>query len=88
MFLAKTSNGARYALKRMCVNNDKDLAVCKREINIVVIISLDVLHNFGNKWHFKNKTKQKEPAMCIESATYCIGGSNNYFYVTFPDFFL
>jgi len=35
VFLAKTSNGARYALKRMCVNNDKDLAVCKREINIV-----------------------------------------------------
>ena len=36
VFLAKTSNGARFALKRMCVNNDKDLAVCKREINIVV----------------------------------------------------
>ena len=26
----------RYALKRMFVNNDKDLAVCKREISIVV----------------------------------------------------
>ena len=28
--------GHRFALKRMFVNNDKDLAVCKREINIVV----------------------------------------------------
>jgi AP2-associated kinase len=35
VFLVKGSNGARLALKRMCVNNDKDLAVCKREINIV-----------------------------------------------------
>ncbi len=26
------------ALKRMFVNNEKDLAVCKREINIVVSI--------------------------------------------------
>lgn len=31
------SNGPKkYALKRMFVNNDKDLAVCKREISIVV----------------------------------------------------
>ncbi|XP_023339901.1 AP2-associated protein kinase 1 isoform X2 [Eurytemora carolleeae] len=35
VFLVKGANGARMALKRMCVNNDKDLAVCKREINIV-----------------------------------------------------
>jgi hypothetical protein len=36
VFLVKSNSGARLALKRMCVNNDKDLAVCKREINIVV----------------------------------------------------
>jgi hypothetical protein len=36
VFLVKSNLGARLALKRMCVNNDKDLAVCKREINIVV----------------------------------------------------
>ena len=36
VFLVKNSNGTRLALKRMCVNNDKDLAVCRREINIVV----------------------------------------------------
>ena len=35
----KGANGARLALKRMCVNNDKDLAVCKREINIVVSLN-------------------------------------------------
>ncbi len=36
VFLVKSNSGTRLALKRMCVNNDKDLAVCKREINIVV----------------------------------------------------
>jgi len=35
VFLVKTSHGTRLALKRMCVNNDKDLAVCRREINII-----------------------------------------------------
>ena len=33
VFLVKhKDSGRRYALKRMYVNNDKDLAVCKREI--------------------------------------------------------
>ena len=36
MFLVKSSSGQRLALKRMCVNNDKDLSVCRREISIVV----------------------------------------------------
>jgi len=35
VFLVKSGNGGRLALKRMCVNNEKDLAVCKREINII-----------------------------------------------------
>jgi len=35
VFLVRGKNGAALALKRMCVNNDKDLAVCKREINII-----------------------------------------------------
>jgi len=35
VFLVKSSSGSKLALKRMCVNNDKDLSVCKREINIV-----------------------------------------------------
>jgi len=35
VFLVKSSSGAKLALKRMCVNNEKDLSVCKREINIV-----------------------------------------------------
>jgi len=35
VFLVKSATGARLALKRMCVNNEKDLTVCKREINIV-----------------------------------------------------
>ena len=36
VFLVRGKDGARMALKRMFVNNEKDLAVCKREINIVV----------------------------------------------------
>eukprot|EP00092_Neocalanus_flemingeri_P021728 GFUD01023571.1.p1 GENE.GFUD01023571.1~~GFUD01023571.1.p1 ORF type:complete len:636 (+),score=131.91 GFUD01023571.1:37-1944(+) len=35
VFLVKSSSGSKLALKRMCVNNEKDLSVCKREINIV-----------------------------------------------------
>ncbi|CAG2108046.1 unnamed protein product, partial [Medioppia subpectinata] len=34
VFLVKAHNGVRYALKRMFVNNDYDLNVCKREIQI------------------------------------------------------
>ena len=34
---SESSNGdQKFALKRIFVNNDKDLAVCKREISIVV----------------------------------------------------
>lgn len=35
VFLVKASSG-RYALKRMYVNNEHDLNVCKREIQIAV----------------------------------------------------
>ena len=35
VFLVKSSSG-RYALKRMYVNNEHDLNVCKREIQIAV----------------------------------------------------
>lgn len=34
VFLVRGQNGVRYALKRMFVNNDYDLTVCKREIQI------------------------------------------------------
>jgi AP2-associated kinase len=40
VFLVKGGNGAKYALKRMYVNNEADLAVCKREIQITVSFSL------------------------------------------------
>lgn len=36
VFLVKGNNGSKYALKRMYVNNEQDLAVCKREIQITV----------------------------------------------------
>lgn len=36
VFLVKGSNSSKYALKRMYVNNEQDLAVCKREIQITV----------------------------------------------------
>ena len=32
----KESSDQKFALKRIFVNNEKDLAVCKREISIVV----------------------------------------------------
>ncbi|CAG0887784.1 unnamed protein product [Cyprideis torosa] len=35
VFLAKSSSGQHFALKRMYVNNDYDLHVCRREIKIV-----------------------------------------------------
>lgn len=35
VFLVK-SNGKKYALKRMYVNNQQDLEACKLEINIIV----------------------------------------------------
>lgn len=35
VFLVRASNGGRYALKRMHVNNEADLAACRREIQIV-----------------------------------------------------
>lgn len=36
VFLVRTSNGMKCALKRMFVNNEHDLQVCKREIQIMV----------------------------------------------------
>jgi len=39
VFLVRSSKGEKLALKRMCVNNDKDLSVCRREINIVSNLS-------------------------------------------------
>ncbi|XP_071440568.1 uncharacterized protein Nak [Hetaerina americana] len=39
VFLVKASNGMRYALKRMYVNNEYDLSICKREIQIASNLS-------------------------------------------------
>lgn len=39
VYLVRGSNGARYALKRMYVNNEQDLNVAKREIQITVSFS-------------------------------------------------
>lgn len=36
VFRVKAQNGQLYALKRMYVNNENDLTVCKREIQILV----------------------------------------------------
>lgn len=36
MFLVKGKNNTTYALKRMYVNNEQDLCVAKREIQITV----------------------------------------------------
>jgi hypothetical protein len=42
VFLVRTSNGIKCALKRMFVNNEHDLQVCKREIQIMVRLPLDL----------------------------------------------
>lgn len=47
MFLVRTSNGMKCALKRMFVNNEHDLQVCKREIQIMVRLPLN-LNSVGN----------------------------------------
>ncbi|KAG8229576.1 hypothetical protein J437_LFUL009558 [Ladona fulva] len=39
VFLVKANNGMRYALKRMYVNNEYDLSICKREIQIASNLS-------------------------------------------------
>ncbi|XP_005095146.1 BMP-2-inducible protein kinase [Aplysia californica] len=39
VFLVKNANGGRLALKRMYVNNDRDLAVCQKEIKIMKDLS-------------------------------------------------
>ncbi|KAI1303686.1 AP2-associated protein kinase 1 [Halotydeus destructor] len=39
VFLVKTSSGQRYAMKRLFVNNEQDLAVSKREIQILSLVS-------------------------------------------------
>ncbi|XP_018577181.1 AP2-associated protein kinase 1 [Anoplophora glabripennis] len=39
VYLVKANNGCRYALKRMYVNNDQDLNVAKREIQIASSLS-------------------------------------------------
>lgn len=36
VYLVRGNSGTRYALKRMYVNNDQDLNVAKREIQIAV----------------------------------------------------
>ena len=53
VFLVKSNqNGKKYALKRMYVNNEVDLEICKREIRIIVIFFLNGKHIFVN--HLKS----------------------------------
>ncbi|XP_055346320.1 serine/threonine-protein kinase sel-5-like [Paramacrobiotus metropolitanus] len=39
VFLTKDNNGRRFALKRMYVNTDKDLAMCQQEIHILEFLA-------------------------------------------------
>lgn len=43
VFLAKGQGGARFALKRMYVNNEHDLNVAKREIQIAVSLFFKII---------------------------------------------
>ena len=43
MFLVRASNGSHYALKRISVNNRKDLDVGKLEISIMVSLGVDCI---------------------------------------------
>jgi hypothetical protein len=46
VFLARASNGSHYALKRISVNNRKDLEVGKLEISIMVRKNITIEENF------------------------------------------
>jgi hypothetical protein len=54
VLLVKTSNGRRFALKRISVNNKHDLDICKQEINIMV--------SEGNTC--KNRAQNREKTTC------------------------
>lgn len=43
MFLVRTHQGVRCALKRMYVNNEHDLKICKLEIQIMVSVIVQKL---------------------------------------------
>jgi hypothetical protein len=65
VFLVK-SNGKKYALKRMYVNNQQDLEACKLEIHIIVtIIYIKILKLIDQIGKILLKTKEnverKEP---------------------------
>lgn len=49
VFLVKGNNGVRYALKRMYVNNEQDLLVCKREIQITVGVTTTSSDNISDR---------------------------------------
>lgn len=49
VYLVRASNGTRMALKRMYVNNEQDLNVAKREIQIAVSKSVYAIY-----YHFPN----------------------------------
>lgn len=38
MFQVQDSNGRRFALKRLAVNNQADLKVCKQEVAVMVSV--------------------------------------------------
>uniref|UniRef100_A0A673MEL2 non-specific serine/threonine protein kinase n=1 Tax=Sinocyclocheilus rhinocerous TaxID=307959 RepID=A0A673MEL2_9TELE len=67
VFLVRTNQGVRCALKRMYVNNEYDLQVCKREIQIMRdlnghknIVGIDLVLKYCNVYH---------PYICL-----CAGG--------------
>jgi AP2-associated kinase len=57
---SSSSNGdQKYALKRIFVNNEKDLAVCKREISIVVSTKINYFTHEGRRSRHKTLPKKK-----------------------------
>ena len=57
VFVVRTSSGHKCALKRLSVNEESDLQVCKREIQILVRKSLDSVSTWKSfKIFYKNNT--------------------------------
>lgn len=61
VFLVRTSNGVKCALKRMFVNNEHDLQVCKREIQIMVRLCGLWLLLYLNPWTLRGEVWYGHP---------------------------
>ncbi|KAM4883491.1 AP2-associated protein kinase 1 isoform 1-T1 [Sylvia borin] len=72
VFLVRTSNGVKCALKRMYVNNEYDLQVCKREIQIMWVFGVcEELRYVLSAEELEGDETSKANKSCMATATLC-----------------